>query len=56
MKVSRPLRILQVLEDHDQEDRRELPGVAAGADAVEDEVLEERGDADRGPQPQLWST
>ena len=43
-----PLRVLQVLEDHDKKDSRELPGVAARADSVENEVLEERGDANRG--------
>ena len=52
-----PLRVFQVLEDHNKKDGRKLPSVAARADRVEDEVLEERGDADRGPQPQgLWST
>jgi len=43
-----PFRVLQVLEDHDKEDRRKLPGVAARADRVVDEVLEERGDANGG--------
>ena len=46
-----PLRVLQVLEDHNQKDGRKLPSVAARTDGVEDEVLEERGDADRGPHP-----
>ena len=47
-----PLRVLDVREDHGKKDGGELPGVAAHADRVENEILDEGGDADGGPEPQ----
>ena len=47
-----PLRVLEVREDHGKKDGGEMPVVAAHVDRVEDEVLDEGGDADGGPEPQ----